>query len=111
MLSAIAAETALPTEDVVVDQPQQEQKSEKKPRAKPVNHNEIKYEIPKSVFKRIVKKEAGDMLFTKEALSMLQTEAEAHAVRHLTNAGVIAENSGRQTVLKRDFEAVAKLQR
>lgn len=71
------------------------------------------HSIPKSVFRRCVKDETvehneGGMLITREALSLLQKEAEKFVVTNFKWASEVAGANGRVTLRAEDMNTVTK---
>ena len=67
--------------------------------------------IPRSCMKRVIDEHladyAGNFRITRDAVNMLQLEAEARVVERLTKANKLAELAKRDTVTANDLKLVA----
>ena len=93
-------------------------KKTKKPKLTNIEKEIVKYQqkitgplIPRSCMKRVIDEHLADcgsgLRITREAVNMLQLEAENRVVERLTKANKIAEIAKRDTVTADDLKLVA----
>ena len=93
-------------------------KKTKKPKLTRIEKEILKYQtketgtlIPRSCMKRVIddhlSDHGGNFRITREAVNMLQLEAEARVVERLTKANKLAEIAKRDTVTADDLKLVA----
>ena len=66
--------------------------------------------IPKSCFKRLVDEYVGDKRISKDALTILQEEAENMLTEKLYKANKVAQSCKRDTVTAKHLQLVSELE-
>ena len=69
----------------------------------------IKFSIPKSVFRRIVKDEANEYTLAGNAVELLQKVAEETVVTHFERANLVATHAHRITISPNDMQYASEI--
>ena len=69
----------------------------------------VKFSIPKSVFRRIVKDEANEYTLAGNAVELLQKVAEETVVTHFERANLVASHAQRITISSHDMQYASEL--